>query len=211
MSTRDRFLSQLSAAQDQLHTHLDSFQRQHFPELQRNQEDTSGDPAARSRATEHNERNPLPTYAPDQAPDEPDIPPAVLSAQPGRAQEVYDSMPRSRLENTTAPDRERRRAAEEMRRGQDMLHKNETLTAEQRAAGFKRLHSYTAGNGKVVLDIHTLPQRSPTFMGGSAERGRGSLQGQVIVFAQDHDKIGAIRLKVSGPRTCSPLKTSELY
>ena len=63
--------------------------------------------------------------------------------------------------------------------------------------GLKTVHSYAAGSGKAILDIHTLPQRSPTFMGGSADRGRGALQGQAVLFTQDGERVSAVRLKVS--------------
>ncbi|CAO1634836.1 unnamed protein product [Parajaminaea phylloscopi] len=192
MSVRDRFFSQLSSAQDQIYNHIDSFQRQHISD--------SAQPGASTSQTQLHpdldRRGTLPRYAPAQPSGAPSVPAAVLAARPGRAQEVYDSMPRSRLENTSAPTHERRRAADEMRKEQAMLHKTGPVTPEQQAAGLKKIHSYAASSGKVVVDIHTLPQRSPTFMGGSQERGRGALQGQVIVFAQGVERVNAVRLKV---------------
>lgn len=71
------------------------------------------------------------------------------------------------------------------------------------ARGLKRTHSYAANNGKVVVDLFTQPQRSPTFMGGSAERGRGAMNGQVVVFANDGDRVGAVRLKIKAVSTIS--------
>ncbi|PWN26043.1 hypothetical protein BDZ90DRAFT_281014 [Jaminaea rosea] len=212
MSTRDRFFSSLSSAQDQLFSRLDSLQQQHFPQGAANTAGSSsshqGVHVASQRQQREDDEENLPTYAPDQPHNAAPIPHSVLTAPPGQAQQAYDSMPRSRLENASAPDRDRRRAAEELRRHQEMLHKGGAaggggLTQEQRAMGLKTVHSYAAGNGKVILDIHTLPQRSPTFMGGSAERGRGALQGQAVLFTQDAERITAVRLKIKAVSSIS--------
>lgn len=210
MSTRDRFFSSLSSAQDQLYSRLDS--------LAAGRPGGAG-PSSSSAGTSHAQQHygqppgtsgsddPLPLYARDQPSNAAHIPASVLAAPPGQAQEAYDSMPRSRLENPRVPDRERRKAAEELRRNQEMLHAGPSgsngngaggsMTQEQRAMGLKTVHSYAAGSGKAILDIHTLPQRSPTFMGGSADRGRGALQGQAVLFTQDGERVSAVRLKVS--------------
>lgn len=223
MSTRDRFLSSLSSAHDQVRSAVD----QHLSQLQQQydhhtnqQQGAAAGPSQRPSQADLHRQGTLPTYAARPNPRAPSVPDSVLEAPPGRAQETYDSMPRSRLENLNAAPHDRRKAAEEMRREQEMLHRSAPPTPfdqgqhihrqavamqpaplspqeqRERAAGLKRTHTYASGNGKVLVDLFTLPQRSPTFMGGSAERGRGAMTGQVIVFANDADKVGAVRLKV---------------
>ncbi|CAO1625595.1 unnamed protein product [Sympodiomycopsis kandeliae] len=239
MSTRDRFLSSLSSVQDQVRSavddHWSQLQQQYHNQQQQHPHQQQIRPQAQQSGSYHhpqpsssnlNRQPTLPVYASRPNPHAPTVPDSVLAAPPGRAQEAYDSMPRSRLENPNVSPQERRKAAEEMRRNQEMLHRSTAfdqgqhvhrqqlnnqpvpLTPQQqreRALGLKRVHSYASGNGKVILDLFTLPQKSPTFMGGSASRGRGAMTGQVIVISSEGDRVGAIRLKVKAvARTSLP-------
>ncbi|PWN24284.1 hypothetical protein BCV69DRAFT_310111 [Microstroma glucosiphilum] len=237
MSTRDRFLSSLSTAQDDffkaVNQHIAAARSGGNPDSSAqgsgsNAPTPAAAAASSSSSTHPGSTAPLPTYAPQPSSGAPRVPEAVLRAPPGQAQQAIDSNPRSRLENPHLPEQERRRAAEQMRKEQEMLHRTATQHSQQQqqsqpsqlrplpgaggaalraqkelARGLKRTHSYAANNGKVVVDLFTQPQRSPTFMGGSAERGRGAMNGQVVVFANDGDRVGAVRLKIKAVSTIS--------
>lgn len=71
------------------------------------------------------------------------------------------------------------------------------LRKEQKQTGqLKKRHTFASANGRIILDVHSTPQRVLTYMGGTAERGRGSMKGKVIVHAQEGERISAIRLKI---------------
>ena len=59
-------------------------------------------------------------------------------------------------------------------------------TSRMRAApaitsGLKTAHTYTGANDTLFVQLQTPPQTSPTFMGGSKQRGNGAVTGRVIL------------------------------
>jgi hypothetical protein len=110
------------------------------------------------------------------------VPHEVLYSAPGQAQRVADQLPMGRMARGDA--RDARRAAAALRKEQ---LKNGQL---------KKRHTFASGNGRIIMDIYSPPQKTLTYIGGSADRGTGAMKGKVIVHAQEGDRISAIRLKI---------------
>lgn len=74
-------------------------------------------------------------------------------------------------------------------------------TSRMRAApaitsGLKTAHTYTGANDTLFVQLQTPPQTSPTFMGGSKQRGNGAVTGRVILRCTEKLKATELRLKL---------------
>ncbi|WFD36997.1 hypothetical protein MCUN1_003889 [Malassezia cuniculi] len=61
----------------------------------------------------------------------------------------------------------------------------------------KTVHRYSGVGGKLIVELLTPPQVAPTYMGGSKERGRGSLRGRIQLYCMEKsDRISDVRIKL---------------
>ncbi|ETS60441.1 hypothetical protein PaG_05653 [Moesziomyces aphidis] len=79
------------------------------------------------------------------------------------------------------------------------------------AAPLKTVHTYPTKNANISLHVFSYPQRVPTFMGGSANRGWGALSGSVDIQVTDAsgDRISAIKLTLTATQTITIPKTAS--
>lgn len=191
MSRRDQLLQAVNDIQGQVYNYIDSRATTQFGPGQ--PVPSTSAPVRRSDTTASN----LPLYSrkPDQNADS--VPQSVLNAPPGQAQAVADQMPRNRIARGTG--REARVAAAALR--------EEQLQSGQ----LKTKHTFLSSGARIILDINTaVPQKALTFMGGTADRGRGQMKGVVTIHAQPNERISAIRIKIKAvvrvlvPRTGTP-------
>ncbi|UZJ55402.1 hypothetical protein CBS101457_004722 [Exobasidium rhododendri] len=170
MSRRDQVFQAFNSVQDHVFEYIDSHNSSTtIPQAGasiRHRPDTAAD---------------LPTYGRRQTFQDP-VPDEILHAPPGQAQTLADQLPLSRMARGDA--RDARRAAAVLRQ--------EQLKTGQ----LKVRHSFASSNGRIILDIQSTPQKTLTYMGGTAERGRGAMKGKVIIHAQEGDRVSAIRLKI---------------
>uniref|UniRef100_V5GMP1 Arrestin-like N-terminal domain-containing protein n=1 Tax=Kalmanozyma brasiliensis (strain GHG001) TaxID=1365824 RepID=V5GMP1_KALBG len=75
----------------------------------------------------------------------------------------------------------------------------------------KTVHTYPTKTGNASLSIFSYPQRVPTFMGGSYERGWGPLAGTVDIQVTEPsgDRINAIKLTLTATQTTTVPKTAS--
>ncbi|SJX66281.1 uncharacterized protein SRS1_21032 [Sporisorium reilianum f. sp. reilianum] len=75
----------------------------------------------------------------------------------------------------------------------------------------KTVHTYPSKNGTASLNIYTYPQRVPTLMGGSHERGWGALAGTVDVHITEPSgqRITAIKLTLTATQVTTVPKTAS--
>ncbi|PWN34274.1 uncharacterized protein FA14DRAFT_161724 [Meira miltonrushii] len=194
MSRRDQLLQAVNDIQGQVYNYIDSRTTTQFgpghPTSSTSQQQPS---SSSSDSTASN----LPLYSrkPDENADA--IPQSVLNAPPGQAQAAADQMPRNRIARGTG--REARAAAAALR--------EEQLQSGQ----LKTKHTFLSSGARIILDINTaVPQKALTFMGGTADRGRGQMKGVVTIHAQPNERVSAIRIKIKAvvrvlvPRTGTP-------
>ena len=60
----------------------------------------------------------------------------------------------------------------------------------------KTVHSYTGANDTLFVQLHTPPQTSPTYMGGSKERESGAIHGRLILHCTDKSRVAQVRMKL---------------
>lgn len=66
-----------------------------------------------------------------------------------------------------------------------------------RSSDLKTVHRYSGSGGKLIIELHTPPQIAPTCMGGSRDRGRGSLRGRVQLYCMEkNDRVSDVRIKL---------------
>ena len=168
MSRRDQVFEALNSVQHHVYQYLDT--RAGPPPA------SSGTSLSRRETTAA-----LPLYGTDQGSGDP-VPDEVLNAPPGQAQQAVDQLPTSRMARGDARD---------ARRAAAVLRKEQMKTGE-----LKKRHTFPSSNGRILLHVDSIPQKTLTYMGGTAERGRGAMKGKVVVHAQDGERISAIRLKI---------------
>ncbi|SPO31660.1 uncharacterized protein UTRI_06299_B [Ustilago trichophora] len=80
-----------------------------------------------------------------------------------------------------------------------------------KAVPLKTVHTYPTKNGNASLNIYSYPQRVPTFMGGSYERGWGALAGHVEIHITEPsgDRISAIKLTLTATQITTIPKTAS--
>ncbi|TKY87452.1 hypothetical protein EX895_003466 [Sporisorium graminicola] len=76
----------------------------------------------------------------------------------------------------------------------------------------KTIHTYPSKNGNASLNIYSYPQRVPTFMGGSYERGWGALAGTVDlnVTEPSGQRITSIKLTLTATQVTTIPKTASV-
>lgn len=76
----------------------------------------------------------------------------------------------------------------------------------------KTVHTYPSKNGNASLNIYSYPQRVPTFMGGSHERGWGALAGTVDlnVTEPSGQRISSIKLTLTATQLITVPKTASV-
>lgn len=182
MSRRDQILQAVDSVQNQVYGFIDS----RAGPAQRPGSSSHASSVTRTRPIQRDNSvattAALPLYSTRPEPNSEQIPSEALRAAPGHAQEVVDQLPRNRMARGSG--REARLAAAALREEQ------------LRTGQLKTRHTFVASGGRVLLDINTVPQKTLTFMGGSAERRRGAMAGTVTVHAQPNERVSAIRLKV---------------
>lgn len=199
MSRRDQLLQAVNDIQGQVYNYIDSRTTTQFGSDQPISSTSQPQPSSSSASVRRSDTTAsnLPLYSrkPDENADL--IPQSVLNAPPGQAQAAVDQMPRNRIARGTG--REARAAAAALRE-------------EQFQSGqLKTKHTFLSSGARIILDINTaVPQKTLTFMGGTADRGRGQMKGVVTVHAQPNERISAIRIKIKAvvrvlvPRTGTP-------
>lgn len=187
MSRRDQLLQAVDSVQGHVYNLIDSHVGP--PRASSSSTTTAGPSSSSGSAASGVRRSDLvattapPLYSSRPRPGAEPIPEQALQAPAGQAQAAIDEMPRNRIARGSG--REARQAAAALR-------------AEQLRTGqLKTRHTFVSSGGRVLLDIHTVPQKTLTFMGGSAQRGVGAMAGAVIVHAQANERVSSIRLKVS--------------
>lgn len=70
-------------------------------------------------------------------------------------------------------------------------------------------HSYTGANNTLFVQLQTPPQTSPTYMGGSKERGHGALSGRAILHCTDKLKATQVRMKLKCVVTIHAPRSSQ--
>ena len=80
---------------------------------------------------------------------------------------------------------------------------------ESAAAHYKTTHTYRGADGKLLVQLFTPPQVSPTYMGGSKKRGRGAVRGRVVLHCVDKDKASEVRIKLKAVVHVKVPKTSQ--
>lgn len=200
MSRRDQLLQAVNDIQGQVYNYIDTRTTTQFggpnqPTSSTSQPSSSYSSASVRRSDTTASNLPLYTQKPDQNADS--IPQSVLNAPPGQVQAAVDQMPRNRIARGTG--KEARAAAAALR--------EEQLQSGQ----LKTKHTFLSAGARIVLDINTaVPQKTLTFMGGTADRGRGAMKGVVTIHAQPNERISAIRIKIKAvvrvlvPRTGTP-------
>ncbi|SPO30369.1 uncharacterized protein UTRI_06299 [Ustilago trichophora] len=80
-----------------------------------------------------------------------------------------------------------------------------------KAVPLNTVHTYPTKNGNAFLNIYSYPQRVPTFMGGSYERGWGALAGHVEIHITEPsgDRISAIKLTLTATQITTIPKTAS--
>ncbi|SNX87890.1 uncharacterized protein MEPE_06601 [Melanopsichium pennsylvanicum] len=81
-----------------------------------------------------------------------------------------------------------------------------------KAVPLKTVHTYLSNTGNASLNIYSYPQRVPTFMGGSYERGWGALAGHVDIHVTEAsgDRISAIKLTLTATQFTTVPKTASI-
>ncbi len=194
MSQRDRFHQSLSLARQQV---LDSVYLQRDALTGRFGQGGSGtgqssghsngnaaNASANATAPDHNasaadlRRNgTLPVYSSQNT--GPRVPAQALNAAPGASQAQIDAL-RQQIGRRPSANSSRPNAS----------------LAPGQASEPKTVHTYRGAGGRAVVELHTPPQRTPTYMGGSAERGRGAMIGRFSFSPKQGEKVSHITLKV---------------
>ncbi|MCO5585031.1 hypothetical protein L7F22_038963 [Adiantum nelumboides] len=185
MSRRDQLLQTVNDIQGQVYNYIDSRTATQFGPGQPTSSTSQSQPSSSSTSVRRSDTTAsnLPLYSrkPDQNADS--VPQSVLNAPPGQAQFAADQMPRNRIARGTG--REARAAAAALR--------EEQLQSGQ----LKTKHTFLSSGARIILDINTaVPQKTLTFMGGTADRGRGQMKGVVTIHAQPNERVSAIRIKI---------------
>ncbi|KDN53359.1 hypothetical protein K437DRAFT_271591 [Tilletiaria anomala UBC 951] len=181
MSQRDRLFQSLNLARQQVLDGVEEFrdgvtQRFDGPLGSRLQPQSraSGPPSSTAHgqgASDLQRNNTLPLYSSRNT--GPPVPAQALHAPPGQSQREVDVM---RASSRRAGGRSETGAA-----GVD---------------GLKTVHTYSGAGGRAILELHTAPQQTPTYMGGSVERGRGAMVGRLCFTPKPQEKISHITLKL---------------